>query len=314
LARLQIIPSELLLKPGETRQVRVRGLDANGFTVRETIDPAELKFDSYVPPTALVKAKMRGAFDEQGRLVAEPEAIPSAGAYQATLGEISGTMRAKVLPDLPLSYNFENFELTLSTDQPPAPAVPNTLESPTQFAYPPLAWNAARFRFEVRQAPGEGATKALCKTIDNKLFQRGQIFIGRPDSHSYTVVAEVLSEGNKRKMSEVGVINQRYLAVLKGNSQQLEISSNQERLRESVPFAWSPNQWYCLKTRVDVASDGSGVVRAKAWLKGEPEPEAWTLEVDHRNAHAHGAPGLFAFTPQEQRAWIDNVTVTPNAN
>jgi outer membrane protein assembly factor BamB len=313
LARLQVVPSELLLKPGETRPVRVRGLDANGYTVRENIDPAELKFESYVPPTALVKAKMRGAFDANGRLVADADPVPSAGAYQATLGEVSGIMRAKVLPDLPVSFDFENFELTLSTDQPPAPAIPNTLEPPTPFAYPPLAWNAARFRFEVRQAPGEGGTKALCKTIENKLFQRGQIFFGRPEAHAYTVTAEVMSEGNKRKMSEVGVINQRYLVVLKGNSQQLEVSSNQERLRESVPFAWSPNQWYSLKTRVDVASDGSGVVRAKAWRKGDPEPDAWTIEVDHRSAHANGAPGLFAFTPQEQRAWIDNITVTPNA-
>jgi hypothetical protein len=31
-----------------------------------------------------------------------------------------------------------------------------------------------------------------------------------------------------------------------------------------------------------------------------------------KDIHAHGSPGLFGFSPQEQRAWIDNVTVTPN--
>lgn len=311
-ARLQIIPSEMLLKPSEAKSVRIRALDAKGFTVQENVELSQVKFESYVPPTALVKAKMKGAFDSKGQLVADPEPVASAGAYQATLGEIKGTMRARVLPDLPLKVDFEQFDLSLSTDNPPAPAVANTLEPPTPFAYPPLAWNAARFRFEVRQAPGEGSTKALCKTIENKLFQRGQIFIGHPGSSNYTVELDVLTEGNKRKMSEIGLINQRYLVVLKGNSQQLEVSSNQERLRESVPFAWVPNQWYKIKSRVDVAPDGSGTVRAKAWKKGEDEPAAWTIEVPHKHAHAEGAPGLFAFTPQEQRAWIDNVTVTPN--
>jgi outer membrane protein assembly factor BamB len=312
-AKLQIIPSEMLLKPAEARAVRVRALDAKGFTVQENVDLSQVKFESYVPPTALVKAQMKGAYNAAGQLVAEAALVASAGAYQATFGNLKGTMRARVLPDLPIKVDFEQFELSLSTDNPPAPAVPNTFEPPTPFIYPPLAWNAARFRFEIRQSPGDGGTKALCKTIENKLFQRGQIFIGHPGSKDYTVEMDVLSEGNKRKMSEVGLINQRYLVVLKGNSQQLEVSSNQERLRESVPFSWTPNQWYKIKSRVDMASDGSGVVRAKAWKKGDEEPAAWTIEVTHKHAHAEGAPGLFAFTPQEQRAWIDNITVTPNS-
>lgn len=311
-ARLQIIPSELLLKPGEGEQVRVRALDAKGFTVEESVDLSKVRFEGYIPPTALVKAQMKGKFEANGKLVADAEPVPSAGAFQASFGEVKGVMRARVLPDLPMHMDFEKAELSVMSDNPPAPAIPNTLEPPTAFAYPPLAWNGARFRFEIRKAPGEGENKALCKTIDNKLFQRGQIFIGHPDSRNYTAEADVMTEGNKRKMSEVGLINQRYLVVLKGNSQSLEVSSNQERLRESVPFQWTPNQWYHLKTRVDVAADGSGVVRAKVWKKGEAEPEAWTIEVPHKTAHAEGAPGIFSFTPQEQRAWIDNISVTPN--
>jgi outer membrane protein assembly factor BamB len=312
-ARLQVIPSEMILAPGEGKQVRVRALDAKGFTVEESVDLSKVKFESYIPPTALVKAQMKGAFDAQGRLVADAAPVASAGAYQASYGELKGVMRAKVLPSLPVSLDFEQNELSLSTDNPPAPAVPNTLEPPTPFAYPPLAWNGARFRFEVRQAPGEGGTKALCKTIENKLFQRGQVFVGRPDSSNYTVEMDVLSEGNKRKMSEVGLVNQRYLVVLKGNSQEIEVNSNQERVKQAVRFQWVPNQWYRLKSRVDVAADGSGVVRAKAWKKGDPEPDTWTIEVPHQKAHAVGAPGIYAFTPQEQRAWIDNISVTPNA-
>jgi len=121
-----------------------------------------------------------------------------------------------------------------------------------------------------------------------------------------------MSDGNRRKMSEVGVINQRYLIVLKGNEQKLEINSNQERLRVGTDFKWQPNAWYRLKARVDIAQDGSGVVRAKAWKKGETEPQAWTIEVPHKTAHQNGSPGLFGFSPQDMRVFVDNIVVTPN--
>jgi hypothetical protein len=127
------------------------------------------------------------------------------------------------------------------------------------------------------------------------------------------VEADVLSEGTRRKMSEVGLINQRYIVVLKGNAQELEVNSNQERLKVAVPFRWSPNVWYRLKARVDVEAAGGGVIRAKAWKRDEPEPAAWTIEVPHPTAHRSGSPGLFAFTPQEQRAYLDNLKVTSNA-
>jgi hypothetical protein len=115
----------------------------------------------------------------------------------------------------------------------------------------------------------------------------------------------------------VGIINQRYLIVLKGNDQKLEVNSNLERLRvaatEDAPnFKWSPNVWYRLKARVDMNADGSGVVRAKAWKRDETEPEKWTLEVPHKTAHQSGCPGLFGFAPQDQRVFIDNVSVTAN--
>jgi hypothetical protein len=127
----------------------------------------------------------------------------------------------------------------------------------------------------------------------------------------YTIQADVMSDGNRRKMSEVGLINQRYMIVLKGNEQKLEVNSNQERLRVDQDFKWLPNVWYRLKARVDRNGDGSAVVRAKAWKRDEPEPDAWTTEVTHKTAHASGSPGLFGFSPQDMRVYVDNVEVKP---
>jgi hypothetical protein len=241
---------------------------------------------------------MKAAVNDAGELVAAPDPAPSAGMLQASLGDLRGYLRGRILPNLPLKEDFEEFNL----------AETNAAEG-ASFAYPPLSWIGARFKFEVRERDGN---KVFTKTIDNKFFQRAQVFIGHPDMKNYTVEADVLSDGNKRKMSDVGVINQRYAILLKGNEQKLEVNSNLERLRVAVPFKWTPNDWYRLKTRVDIAADGSGTVRAKAWKRGESEPAAWTIEVPHRTAHRSGSPGLFGFAPQDMRVYIDNITVTPN--
>lgn len=296
---LQPIPPEVLLAPGEKASFQIRRLDPNGLTVDAVKDLQLVKWASYIPPTAKVQARMNGAFSDQGQLVAADSPVPSAGAFVAASGELRGYLRGRVLPRPPIREDFESYEIS----------TPHATEAGVKFAYPPLPWMGARFKFEVRERDGN---KLLAKTIDNKLFQRAMVFIGHPDLRNYTVEADVMSEGRRRKMSEVGVINQRYVIVLKGNAQQLEVNSNLERINVTVPFSWTPDAWYHLKSRVDLAADGSGVVRAKAWAKAQPEPDAWTIEVPHHHAHQNGAPGLFGFSPQDMRVYIDNVSVTPN--
>jgi len=303
--QLQIVPYESLLKPGDVQTLRIRSLDANGFTVNDSVDVKSARWESFVPPTALVKAYAKAKIDDTGRLIADAQNGPSAGQFQATVGDLKGYIKVRIMSSLPLKQDFESFELGNTTT--------NSVEPPTRFSYPPLPWSGARFRFEVREKEVDGVkTKALCKTIENKLFQRGTVFIGHPDMHNYTIEADVLSDGNRRKMSEVGVVNQRYVIVLKGNAQELEINSNQERIKHAVPFKWSPNTWYRLKARVDVAADGSGVVRAKAWKRGDTEPDAWAIEVPHKHAHPSGCPGIYSFAPQDMRTYHDNIVVTAN--
>ncbi len=295
---LQIIPSEVTLRPGQTASFRANIIDANGRFVSSIPDVSKLTWTNYIPPTARVKSLMNGNFDATGKLVTTADAKISAGAFEATFNGLKGYIRGRVLPYLPLSQDFESIAL-LET---------NVVEG-AAFAYPPLPWIGARFKFEVRELDGN---KVLTKTIDNKFFQRATVFLGTPTAKNYTIEAEVMSDGNRRKMSEVGLINQRYAIVLKGNDQKLEVSSNFERLRESVEFRWQPKVWYHLKTRVDIAADGTGVVRGKVWKKGDPEPDAWTIEVKHRTAHQEGSPGLFGFSPQDERVYIDNIKVNAN--
>jgi outer membrane protein assembly factor BamB len=295
--RLQAVPSEVVLTPGQKMPVQLNALDANGLFV-STITNA--KWASFIPPTAKVKAVMNAHFDPAGELVAEATAKQSAGAFQAVADGLKGVIRGRVLPHLPIRENFEHFDIS----------VPHEIEPDVKFAYPPLPWIGARFKWEVRDLDGN---KVLAKTLDNNLFQRAITFIGQPEEKNYTVEADVMTDGNRRNMSIVGVINQHYIITLVGNWQQIEVSSNHDRIKVGVPFKIKPKTWYRLKTRVDVAPDGTGVVRGKAWERDQQEPEAWTIEVPHTRAHTSGAPGLYGFSLQSLfRVYIDNVEVTPN--
>ena len=117
------------------------------------------------------------------------------------------------------------------------------------------------------------------------------------------------------------MVNQRYYLIgAQGQfEQELEINSNHERMQacrrlknRSISMERGTS-WYRIKSRVDVAADGSGVVRAKAWKKGDPEPEGWLIEVPHKQAHAYRLPGASSGFCAAGHAdvYIDNiVTVT----
>ena len=56
-------------------------------------------------------------------------------------------------------------------------------------------------------------------TLDRVLFQRAINFVGHKDMSDYTVQAEVMTDGDRRIKSNIGLINQRYIFALIGNSQ-----------------------------------------------------------------------------------------------
>jgi outer membrane protein assembly factor BamB len=300
------IPSEVLLEPGDRASFRLSKVDANGNVVGE-VDPSKVTWEKFIPPTAKVKAEMDASWDN-GQLVAGPEAKVSAGMFKGTVDGLSGVARGRVIESIPFSEDFEGYDLVIdhATDR----VGEGDDAKPVKFAFPPLPWIGARLKWEVRDLDGN---KVLAKTLDRILFQRCMSFIGHPDSSNYTIQADVMTDGNRRVKSTIGLVNQRYILALIGNTNSLEISSNHERVKHSVKFPVAANKWYVLKMRVDVNSDGSGVIRGKCWEKGTEEPEAWTVEFEHRDAHKKGAPGLFGFSPQSQkRVFLDNIQITPN--
>lgn len=308
LARYVATPADILIHPGEMQKLNLIPADKDGNYLPAKGDEAQrAAWARFIPPTAKVKSEINGNV-EAGVLKAEAKPIPSAGALKADLDGKIGVTRGRIMPGLPLKVDFSNAVLSPTPDDPAV-----------KFAFPPLPWTGARFRWEIREKDDR---KCFYKTVENKLFQRAMTFIGTPEMKDYTIQADILSDGVVRKIggkdkvikiSEVGVICNRYIVKLMGGMQTLEIDSNYERLTATAPFEWKPNVWYTIKARVDIdAATGAGVVRGKAWKRGDPEPEKWTLEVPHKTAHKNGSPGLFGFSPQDVPVYVDNISVIGN--
>ena len=294
---LQIVPAEFALKSGGTLAFKVFSLDINGKRIKEVKEG--LTWEKWIPPSAKVQSKVDAEITSSGILVAEQNAKLSAGALRVSQGKLYGITRGRILQNLPYEENFENgFSLTqVSSDDIP-------------FSYAPLPWLGARMRWQVQDL---GGNLVAGNTLDRVLFQRAINFVGHHEMRNYTAQADVMTDGDRRIKSNIGLINQRYIFALIGNSQKLEVVSNYDRFRHSVPFSFKTNVWYKLKTRVDILDDGSGMIRAKAWLKSGSEPEDWTIEVPHSTPHLHGSPGVYAMSPQsKKKVYFDNLSIHYN--
>ncbi|MEO0474916.1 MAG: PQQ-binding-like beta-propeller repeat protein [Planctomycetota bacterium] len=298
-AALMLQPAEILLKPGGSVTPSPLAVDAYGNITPAAIGTSTL--EKWIPPTARVKVKLDGSI-EGSTVTASGNNAPSAGAFKMTASDLIGTTRGRVLPVPPYNFDFDKFELGLTdaTDNVP-------------YAHPPLPWIGARMKWQVRDDPtDDGDNKVLAKTLDRVLFQRSMIFMGHPDDTGYTIQADVLSDGNRRGGSVVGVICQRYIIALDANKGVIEVSSNPNRVQVTEKFPFKTGSWYTIKAKVVNNDDGSGTVYGKAWPRGEDEPEGWTIAAELPIVHTNGSPGIYGFSPQSRhRVYVDNVKVTP---
>ena len=199
---------------------------------------------------------------------------------------------------MPVTYDFE----TMPVDS----MHPMDAE---KYGNPPATWIMGKIKWDVREREG---SKVLAKTTDKLIHHRAITFIGHPDDSNYVMTADMKTDGNRRGAGEVGLMHQRYIISLRGNHDELEVNSNVERYRRSVPFKVRPDVWYRMMTRVDTNPDGSGVIRAKVWPRDEDEPADWTIEAKTDHVHTHGSPGLYGLSPQDKfRVYIDNIEVRP---
>ncbi|MDQ3756059.1 MAG: PQQ-like beta-propeller repeat protein [Acidobacteriota bacterium] len=273
---VQVVPTELIVKPGDKSIFRVRLFDDKGNFIREE-STATWSLD-----------QLKGTI-ANSQFVAAADGGTQAGLVKATVNGVTGAARVRVVPPLPWSENFDAIAA-------------NSI---------PAHWVNTMTKFAVREL--EGGNKVLVKTTEgSSLLSRARAYMGPSDLSNYSVEADILATQKRRQQGDAGVIAQRYVLTLYGNSQMLHIEPWQPETARTVtvPFAWKPDVWYRMKLTVENLPDGKVRARDKVWPAGEQEPTAWMLERVDPLPNRQGAPGIFGNALAE--IYFDNLKVTPN--
>jgi outer membrane protein assembly factor BamB len=273
-AHVQVVPVDLVMKPGETAKFRVRLFDDHGRFIREEAS------------AAWSLEGLKGAV-QGNQFTPAADAGVQAGTVKATVGAVAGVSRVRVIPPIPLSEDFESI------------AVDGV----------PKYWISTGGKYAVRQIEGN---KVLVKNPNPPAFKRARSLFSSIDWSNYTTEADVRATEKRRQMGDAGVVAQRYELAILGNSQKIELRSWQIEEKRTVkkPFSFKPDTWYRLKIQVENLPDGKVRARGKAWPVSEPEPAEWTLERIDPLGNRHGSAGVFADAPSE--VFFDNIKVTPN--
>ncbi|MBA3323619.1 MAG: hypothetical protein H0T45_19530 [Pyrinomonadaceae bacterium] len=175
----------------------------------------------------------------------------------------------------------------------------------------PAHWVNTTMKFAVRGL--EGGNRVLVKTTEgSSLLSRARAYMGPSNLSDYTVEADILATQKRRQQGDAGVIAQRYVLALYGNSQMLHLEPWQPETARTItmPFAWKPDAWYRMKLSVENLPDGKVRARGKVWPAGEQEPAVWMIERVDPLPNKQGAPGIFGNALAE--IYFDNLKVTPN--
>lgn len=277
ISQLQIVPAEQLLRPGQSIELTAFAYNQLG---QKLADPAEISFS------------VDGSGSINGSTyTADNDAKHTAATISATVGDVTGATRVRVVPNLPWKFTFDDL-----TD-------------------PPLPWVGARYRHIIREVDG---SPALTKITTIPKGARSRAWMGHSDLSEYTISSDVMGARMSDQLPDIGLTNQGYVLDLMGESQQLQIRtwSAQLRLDSQVPFAWKEDTWYRMKFRVDIESEppaAVAVLRGKVWPRDEPEPKEWTITARDESPNLSASPGLYG-NAKVAELYLDNIEVVANSD
>jgi hypothetical protein len=284
---VQVVPNELLLKPGEKATFKVRLFNELGQFLKES--------------DATWSVEGPGAIDAKGVFTADGKPAHTAAILTAKVGELTGAARVRVEPPLPWKFDFADGQV-------------------------PITWVGARYRHVPRELDGEKLIAKVTTIPKGTRSQswmgptdlhdyavqadvRGAAKIAKAPAGDADAGGAVKPEA---KLPDIGLIAQRYTLDMMGESQKLQIrswTSVLDRFSKDAPFTWKPDTWYTMKFQANVV-DGKALLRGKVWPRGEPEPKEWSIEAVDEQPNVNGSPGLFGNATNAE-LYYDNITVTP---
>jgi outer membrane protein assembly factor BamB len=272
-AWVQVQPAEMLLKPGEAKALTVKLFNARGQFIKAVSD-------------AKFSVEGAGSVNDKGEFVAADAAAHEAAFITATVGELKGTARVRVVPALPWKFTFEGLKDA------------------------PITWVGARYRHQLRTDMGNSF---LAKITTIPKGTRSRCWFGQTDLHDYTIQADMRASLADNKLPDMGLLAQGYKFSVEGQTKRLLLNSwdsHDHRTAKELPFVLEPNVWYTLKLKA-ANVEGKALVQAKVWKRDDQEPTAWTIEISDPAPNKQGSPGLFGNATNAE-VFIDNVSVENN--
>jgi outer membrane protein assembly factor BamB len=281
-AHLQVVPAELLMKPGQKQQFTVRVFNSRGQLLDEK-------------PQVAYSVEGDGKITDGGLYTPAEKSSHTAAYVKATAGDLTGRARVRIVPELPWKFDF------------------------TGLKDAPVTWVGARYRHVMRDIDGN---TVMVKITTIPKGTRSRAWIGHSDMSDYTMQADMLATTVEGKLPDLGITAQGYKLGVEPKETSAEYArankklilnswdSHDHRLATRKPFILQPNTWYTLKLKV--SNDGDkALVQGKVWKRDEPEPKQWAIELVDTRPNKQGAPG-FHCNATDAEIFIDNVIVAPN--
>jgi hypothetical protein len=252
-AHVQVVPAEVLMKPGEKQQFKVRLFNAAG----QLLSGNDAQFT----------VQGSGNVTSDGSFTAPADAKHTAAIVTAQAGGLTGRARVRIVPPLPWEFDFEGIKDA------------------------PVTWIGARYRHVIRQVDGNNVMVKVTTipkgTRSRSWFGQSDLhdYTIQADVRG-SVINEKTPDIGLIAQGYTFFLQGEYQQL------QLMAWEPQLRINKVVSYTWKPTTWYTLKFQVAL-QDGKAVLRGKVWPRGQSEPAEWLVETEDEMPNREGSPGLF---------------------
>jgi len=271
-AQVQLVPAEVLIKPGDNLKFAIKLFNERGQYLR---DATEAEFTVAGP----------AQISSDGTFVSAGDAAHKAAIITAKVNGATGTARVRMVPELPWRFDFANNEV-------------------------PVTWVGARYRNIIRPVDKDPlmvkVTTIPKGTRSQAIMGQNDLhdYTIQADVQGVTTGGKMPDIGLIAQRYTMDLMGDHQEIQIRSWTSQLD------RFSKTVPFKWEGGAWYTMKFRAEAAGD-KAILKGKVWKRGEKEPDAWTIEAVDEAPNLVGAPGFFG-NAQVAEIYYDNVSVTPN--
>ena len=271
---LQVVPAEVLIRPGDKVTFRARLFDEKGRVLRQV--PADFSVQG------------PGEIKSDGVYTATEGDAHTASFVRGKVGSLEGTARVRVVPDLPWTFDFQDKAV-------------------------PITWVGARYRHQPRDVDGE-QVMVKASTIPKGARSRAWMGHPDMHDYTIEADVRGDVQNNKLPDIGLIAQRYTLDLMGAYQQLQIRSWVPVMRMAKSVDFPWSPNVWYRMKFRAEIEdADGKqrAVLRGKVWPRDQAEPDVWTIEAIDESPNLNGSPGLYG-NAKDAELYLDNIKVYAN--